>query len=157
MRRLSSETHSLAAGANSSRGNSYWEYLLAITLVLLVIHTFVQPTTTSFYTKLIGYLGLAIEATLPLPQILANYRAQSCKGFRVSVLVNWLMGDTMKISYYLASEPGKVPWAFKMCGIFQACCDACLGAQYFVYGNGQEDVYRAGEAEKSSKNDIRRS
>lgn len=151
------ETHSLTAEADPSRGNSYWEYLLAITLVLLILHTFIQPTNTSSYTKSIGYLGLAIEATLPLPQILANYRAQSCKGFRVSVLANWLLGDTMKISYYLASEPGKVPWAFKMCGIFQACCDACLGAQYFVYGNGQEDVYRAGEAEKSLRNDVRRS
>lgn len=63
----------------------------------------------------------------------------------------------MKISYYLASEPGKVPWAFKLCGIFQACCDACLGAQYFIYGNGQEDVYRADEAEKSLRNGVRRS
>lgn len=134
---------------------SYWEYLMALALILLVLQTIIQPTTTSSYTKFIGYLGLSIEATLPLPQILANYRAQSCKGFRVSVLANWLMGDTMKISYYLASEPGKVPWAFKMCGIFQACCDACLGAQYFVYGNGQEDSYRASEAEKSIGRDGR--
>lgn len=109
----------------------------------------------SRYTKFIGYLGLAIEAALPLPQISANYRAQSCKGFRVSVLANWLMGDTMKISYYLASEPGKVPWAFKMCGIFQACCDACLGAQYFIYGNGQQDAHRASETEKSVRRDVR--
>ena len=61
----------------------------------------------------------------------------------------------MKISYYLASEPGKVPWAFKMCGIFQACCDACLGAQYFIYGSGQEEKYRASEAEMTVSPDVR--
>lgn len=48
----------------------------------------------------------------------------------------------MKISYYLASEPGKVPLAFKMCGIFQACCDACLGAQWWVYGDGRREEGR---------------
>lgn len=119
----------------------YWEYLVALTLLLLLLHTLFAPLTPNHpYTRLIGYLGLAIEATLPLPQIFANARAQSCKGFRVSVLANWLVGDTMKISYYLISETGKVPLAFKMCGIFQACCDALLGAQWWVYGNGKEEV-----------------
>ena len=61
----------------------------------------------------------------------------------------------MKISYYLASEPGKVPLAFKMCGIFQACCDACLGAQYFIYGSGQEENYRTSEAQMSVSRDVR--
>ena len=125
-----------------------------LTLLLLLLHTILQPTIISTYTKFVGYLGLAIEATLPLPQILANQSAQSCKGFRVSVLANWLVGDTMKISYYLASEPGKIPWAFKMCGIFQACCDACLGAQYLVFGNGQDDAYRASEAGKVTPRDV---
>lgn len=115
----------------------YWQYLLSLAFGLLVIHTFLQPDASSLYTKLIGYLGLTIEATLPLPQLYANYRAQSCKGFRVSVLANWLFGDMMKVGYFFASEPGRVPWAFKMCGMFQACCDACLGMQYWMYGEGQ--------------------
>ena len=116
---------------------SYWEYLVFLAFGLLVIHTLLQPEGSSLYTKFIGYLGLTIEATLPLPQLYANYRAQSCKGFRASVLINWLFGDMMKIGYFFASEPGRVPWAFKMCGMFQACCDACLGVQYWMYGNGQ--------------------
>ncbi len=119
----------------------YWEYLAALTLLLLVLHTLLSPLhPSSLYTKIIGYLGLAIEATLPLPQIFANARARSCKGFRVSVLANWLLGDTMKISYYLVSESGKVPLAFKMCGVFQACCDAVLGAQWWVYGEGRQEA-----------------
>lgn len=125
-------------GADRTFPSRYWEYLIALFLSLLLLHTFLSPLTPeSLYTRIIGYLGLAIEATLPLPQIYANARARSCKGFRVSVLANWLLGDTMKISYYLASPPGKVPLAFKMCGIFQACCDACLGAQWWTYGDGE--------------------
>ncbi len=69
---------------------------------------------------------------------MANQRAQSCEGFRFSVLANWLVGDAMKMGYFFMSEPGKVPWAFKMCGIFQACCDAGLGVQYYMYGGGQD-------------------
>ncbi len=120
----------------------YWEYLLGLTIGLLVLHTFFRPASTSLYTHIIGYVGLAVEAVLPLPQVFANQRAQSCKGFRVSVLANWVIGDAMKMGYFFNSEPGKVPWAFKMCGIFQACCDAGLGIQYWVYGDGEENKER---------------
>ena len=129
----------------------YWEYLLGLTLSLLVIHTLVWPTVASFYTNIIGYVGLAIEAVLPLPQIFSNQRAHSCKGFRLSVLVNWLLGDAMKMGFFFMSEPGKVPWAFKLCGIFQACCDVGLGAQYWIYGDGQEDMARKSGLEKDGR------
>ncbi|KAI4286315.1 MAG: hypothetical protein L6R35_004431 [Caloplaca aegaea] len=115
----------------------YWEYLLFLTFGLLILHTLLQPDGSSLYTKFIGYLGLTIEAALALPQLQANYRARSCKGFRVSVLANWLFGDMMKMGYFFASEPGRVPWAFKICGMFQACCDAGLGLQYWMYGEGE--------------------
>lgn len=120
-----------------STPRSYWECLLFLTFGLLILHTLLQPDGSSLYTKFIGYLGLTVEATLALPQLQANYRARSCKGFRVSVLANWLFGDMMKMGYFFASEPGRVPWAFKLCGMFQACCDACLGLQYWKYGEGE--------------------
>ena len=119
--------------------------------MLLALHTFFRPTRSSLYNELIGYLGLAIEAILPLPQILANQRAQSCKGFRVSVLANWLLGDAMKMGFFFSSEPGKVPWAFKLSGIFQACCDAILGLQYWLYGDGEEDKDRISGLEKEGR------
>lgn len=129
----------------------YWEYLLLLTLLLLALQTILNPTSTSPYTLLIGYLGLAIEATLPLPQILANARAGSCNGFRLSVLANWLAGDAMKMGYFFLSEEDKVPWAFKMCGIFQACCDTGLGVQYWVYGDGKGEEDRG----RSPRADVR--
>lgn len=48
----------------------------------------------------------------------------------------WLAGDAMKMSYFFLSKES-VPWAFKMCGIFQACCDCFLGLQYVAFGNGE--------------------
>lgn len=90
---------------------------------------------------LLGYIGLSVEATLPLPQIFGNARLRSCKGFRVSVLASWLAGDTMKMFWFFTSTT-EIPWAFKLCGIFQACCDAFLGLQYLMYGSGEPAKYK---------------
>lgn len=129
----------------------YWEFLCYLALSLLVLHIFLPPSATSIYTEIVGYVGLTIEAVLPLPQIIASQRAQSCKGFRVSVLANWLFGDAMKMSFFFMAESGKIPWAFKMCGIFQACCDAGLGWQYWMYGEGKDEGHRKGGAEKNGR------
>ena len=85
-----------------------------------------------------GYVALTIEATLPLPQIWANEVRRGCKGFRVSVLANWLMGDTFKMVFFFMKGADEVPWAFKLCGIFQACCDCYLGIQYWRWGDGPD-------------------
>ena len=131
--------------------NRYWEYLLGLTLTLLALHTFFRPTSSSLYNQIIGYVGLAIEAILPLPQIHANQRAQSCKGFRLSVLANWLLGDAMKMGFFFMSEQGKVPWAFKLCAIFQAFCDGILGTQYWLYGDGHGDKEGKAGLEKEGR------
>lgn len=53
----------------------------------------------------------------------------------------------MKMLFFFASDGDKVPWPFKLCGIFQACCDAGLGFQYGIYGDGkgEERSLREGE------------
>jgi hypothetical protein len=91
------------------------------------------------YSVLIGYIGLSVEATLPIPQILANAQSKSCKGFRLSVLASWIGGDAMKIFWFFTAT-SEIPLAFKICGIFQACCDCFLGIQYFIYGEGENTV-----------------
>jgi len=112
----------------------YWLFLLSFTSTLLVLQLLLGGTER--YTALLGYVGLMIEATLPIPQILANARRRSCKGFRPSVLVNWLVGDVFKLTFFFLKDSSEVPPAFKLCGVFQACCDAYLGVQYFRYGSG---------------------
>jgi solute carrier family 66, member 2 len=95
-----------------------------------------MPLLYKFYSALVGYLGLSVEATLPLPQILSNERTKSCKGFRLSVLASWLAGDAMKMFWFFNATT-EIPLAFKLCGIFQACCDLYLGWQYLIYGVGE--------------------
>ena len=114
----------------------YYQFLLYLTLGLFAIHVFLPPISSSgAYISFLGYAGLAIEATLPLPQIFQNHQARSCKGFRLSVIVNWIVGDLMKMSYFFFSSE-VIPWAFRLCGIFQMFCDLYLGLQFYMYGDG---------------------
>lgn len=112
----------------------YWLFLAYFVAVLFVIHL----TPISYfdaYISLLGCVGLTVEATLPLPQIVSNHRSGSCKGFRVSVLAAWIIGDTMKMSYFFCSQE-PIPWAFKLCGMFQCVCDLYLGFQYWMFTRG---------------------
>ncbi|KUI71000.1 PQ-loop repeat-containing protein 1 [Cytospora mali] len=116
----------------------YWQTLLWLFIVLTALELVLAPFHGLYatYSVMLGYIGLSVEATLPLPQIFSNARSRSCKGFRVSVLASWLAGDAMKMFWFFTSTT-EIPWAFKMCGIFQAFCDAFLGIQYMMYGNGE--------------------
>lgn len=127
----------------------YFQFLAYMTCTLLFIHVLLPfISRTPFYITLLGYVGLAIEALLPIPQILKNHNVRSCKGFRLSVIINWLAGDTMKMSYFFLSSES-VPWPFKLCGIFQACCDMYLGLQFYMYGDGS--TYRPIEMNQIGK------
>jgi hypothetical protein len=41
----------------------------------------------------------------------------------------------MKMFWFFTAT-SEIPWAFKMCGIFQMGCDLFLGVQYAIYGDG---------------------
>lgn len=116
----------------------YWQFLLYLFIGLTICELVLAPMHWLYptYSLLVGYVGLSVEATLPLPQIFANARSRSCKGFRFSVLASWLLGDAMKMFWFFTSLT-EIPWAFKLCGIFQAGCDLFLGLQYLMYGSGE--------------------
>ena len=114
----------------------YWSFLTYYTLVLGILHIlFGGPT---LYAEVLGYVALSIEATLPLPQVYENNERKAFKGFRLSLLANWLLGDIMKMIFFFGSK-GSVPVAFKTCGIFQFACDIFLGMQYWIYGSGEDE------------------
>ncbi|KAI2623338.1 hypothetical protein GGR54DRAFT_597662 [Hypoxylon sp. NC1633] len=119
----------------------YWQFLLILFIGLTILELLIAPfpSTYSRYSAFIGYIGLSVEATLPIPQLVANARSRSCKGFRFSVLASWLAGDAMKMFWFFTSTTA-IPWAFKLCGIFQAICDVIIGIQYLMYGNKQPTV-----------------
>ncbi|KAK2748497.1 hypothetical protein FQN57_000630 [Myotisia sp. PD_48] len=114
----------------------YWTFLAYLSIGLFVIQVFLTPISRSqAYIDLLGYGGLSVEAFLPIPQIISNQRHRSCKGFRPSVLVSWLMGDALKMVYFFFSG-GTIPWAFRVCAIVQCCCDCYLGIQYWKFEDG---------------------
>ncbi|KAK3633008.1 hypothetical protein LTR22_020326 [Elasticomyces elasticus] len=115
----------------------YWKFLAYYTAILAVLQCLIG--TSPSYIAIQGYVALGVEAVLPIPQILENRRIRSCKGFRLSVLVNWLIGDVFKMTYFFLSA-GAIPWAFKLCGLFQAGCDSYLGIQYWMYGDGSRGM-----------------
>ncbi|PNP48324.1 hypothetical protein TGAMA5MH_00607 [Trichoderma gamsii] len=119
----------------------YWQFIVYLFAGLLVCEVVMSsiPPVYATYSVLVGYIGLSVEATLPIPQILANAQSKSCKGFRLSVLASWIGGDAMKIFWFFTAT-SEIPLAFKICGIFQACCDCFLGVQYLIYGEGESTV-----------------
>ncbi len=123
----------------------YWSFLAYLTLGLAGLELVLGRMPG--YSQLLGYVALAVEATLPLPQMVENQRKRSCRGFRPSVLGNWLLGDVMKMVFFFNAR-GSVPWAFKLCGLFQFVCDIFLGVQYWMYGDG---VGSAAEDEKAKE------
>ncbi|OAA66139.1 PQ loop repeat protein [Cordyceps fumosorosea ARSEF 2679] len=112
----------------------YWHFLVYFVLALCVLQLLFAPIHSfyGFYSDMLGIVGLSVEATLPLPQIVANIQTRACKGFRISVLASWLIGDAMKMIWFFTST-SEIPWAFKVCGVFQASCDCLLGLQYFLF------------------------
>ncbi|KAI9676393.1 MAG: hypothetical protein M1817_000550 [Caeruleum heppii] len=120
----------------------YWEFLFYLTLTLFVAHLLLSHLP--LYIAILGYLALLTEATLALPQILANHRARSCAGFRLSLLGSWLLGDCLKMTFFFLAE-SEIPWAFKVCGLFQFACDIFLGLQYARFGDGTRGARVAGE------------
>ncbi|KJZ80529.1 hypothetical protein HIM_00379 [Hirsutella minnesotensis 3608] len=119
----------------------YWQFLTYLVAGLLVCEVLFTPLPPlySLYSAMLGYIGLSVEATLAIPQIVSNSHSKSCKGFRLSVLIAWLGGDAMKIFWFFTATT-EIPIAFKVCGIFQAACDCFLGVQYLIYGEGEEMV-----------------
>lgn len=87
------------------------------------------------YVTLQGFLALGVEATLPIPQVVQNWRRKSCQGFRVSVLASWLLGDVMKQVFFFSAE--RIGLQFKLCAVFQMAMDLLLGWQFWCYGNGE--------------------
>lgn len=119
-----------------TRNSRYWQAITYFAATLVVLHVLVShaPSVYGTYSDTIGYIGLAVEATLPLPQILVNLRSRSCKGLRLSVLASWVGGDSMKLFWFFTATT-EIPWSFKISGMFQASCDAFLSLQYILYGN----------------------
>ncbi|KAK3808914.1 MAG: hypothetical protein JOS17DRAFT_780501 [Linnemannia elongata] len=108
-------------------------FTLVIGLSLLIIGN------TPFYVALLGLAALGIEATVPLPQAIQNYRSKSTAGFSPAILLMWVIGDSFKTYYYISTH---AKYQFVGCGIIQLCIDCVIILQTIIYSKFWKDASR---------------
>ncbi|KAJ9475719.1 Scramblase ANY1 [Pseudozyma hubeiensis] len=108
--------------------NSYLIFLFLYILLLLILY--IPLSHSSTFISLLGYIALGLESTLPIPQLIANYRRKSLAGFRASVLFGWLGGDSFKLLYFLLKGS---PAQFTTCAVFQLSVDLAILGQRWLY------------------------
>ncbi|KAF7430594.1 hypothetical protein PC9H_006302 [Pleurotus ostreatus] len=128
----------------SSRPLSFWqwatftqyiEFLAGFILVQGI--AFLIFGRSKLYVSILGFVALGLESTLPIPQLISNYKQRSLYGFRMSTLLGWVGGDSFK-TWYFFNEGS--PLQFKVCAIFQLSIDFVIVAQRFIYGNAPPET-----------------
>lgn len=108
----------------------YWHFLLVFLTVFSILTVLFRRSET--FGAFIGILGLFIEALLPLPQILMLQRLQTVENFKVILLVSWLCGDCLKLSYLFYGTKN-VSVLFILAGLFQMGLDLIILGQYLHF------------------------
>jgi len=88
------------------------------------------------FISIMGFVALGLESTLPIPQLISNYKQKSLYGFRMSALIGWVAGDSYKVAYFFIHDS---PIQFKVCAIFQLSVDMMIVIQRVLYGNAPPD------------------
>ncbi|KAG0055559.1 hypothetical protein BGZ83_008170 [Gryganskiella cystojenkinii] len=113
---------------------AYWAvFTLVLGLSLVIIGN------TPFYVGLLGLAALGIEATVPLPQAIQNFKTKSTAGFSPAILLMWVIGDSFKTYYYISTHQ---KYQFIGCGIIQLCIDCVIIAQTVIYSKYWKDARR---------------
>jgi len=124
---------------SSTRPLSFWqwstytqyiEFLAGLILCQAILFLVFGRSQT--FIGILGFIALGLESTLPIPQLISNYRQRSLYGFRMSTLIGWVGGDSFKTVYYFLQHS---PLQFKVCAIFQLSIDCVIIGQQAVYGN----------------------
>lgn len=88
---------------------------------------------SSLYVELLGFVALATEATLGVPQVLRNHKKKSVAGVSTALIVSWFLGDIYKTYYFLSID---APSQFVYCGITQILIDCVFAYQVYAYTIG---------------------
>ncbi|KAF9576377.1 hypothetical protein EC968_008672 [Mortierella alpina] len=125
-------------------GTQFWNwptigpyYLFLAVFTLMVGLSLLIIGNTSFYVALLGLAALGIEATVPLPQAIQNYRTKSTAGFSPAILLMWVVGDSFKTYYYISTH---AKYQFVGCGIIQLCIDCVIITQTIIYSKFWRDA-----------------
>ncbi|PIL25050.1 hypothetical protein GSI_12939 [Ganoderma sinense ZZ0214-1] len=108
----------------------YVEFLAAFILCQAIL--FLILGRSDLFISALGFVALGLESTLPIPQLISNYKQRSLYGFRMSTLIGWFGGDSFKTVYFFLQDS---PLQFKVCAIFQLSVDCAIVLQRVWYGN----------------------
>ncbi|KAK9461649.1 uncharacterized protein V1516DRAFT_672576 [Lipomyces oligophaga] len=110
---------------------SDWKFYICIALFMGVIgifHLLLRSFDTWF--QIIARTAVALEAILPLPQLMLNYTRHSLSGFRFTLLFAWVSSDAVKtINYFIDGSD----YYYQIGGMSQTILDFGILAQYLYY------------------------
>ncbi|SCV05958.1 LANO_0H18932g1_1 [Lachancea nothofagi CBS 11611] len=138
-----------------NQDKNYWLFLAYFSVAQLTVTMFVAKvmnwtTIAQSIGSVIGSLGLFIESLLPLPQISILNKLKSVQGFKLILLVSWLCGDVVKISYLMFGA-SNISALFLFFALFQMSLDMYIAGQYvyyrFYYPGEKESTTNAEEIE----------
>jgi len=110
---------------------SDWKFYLCIFVFMATVGVF-ELLLMSFDTwfAIIGRIAVALEAVLPLPQLILNYTRHSLGGFRFTLLFAWVSGDLVKTVFYYVDDQ---EYYYKIGGTVQTLLDVGILVQYIYY------------------------
>ncbi|PLW20807.1 hypothetical protein PCASD_13609, partial [Puccinia coronata f. sp. avenae] len=85
------------------------------------------------FIQAMGFFSLGLESTLPIPQLITNFRRKSLAGLSSMVLFGWLFGDSFKSIYLVFLMPNSNSIQFKICALFQLSIDILILSQSVIY------------------------
>lgn len=115
----------------------FWKFLLVFSSIQILVTLFISKMMNwdelaQYLGSIIGSLGLLVESLLPLPQISILHNLKSVQGFKLILLVSWLCGDAVKITY-LVFGAKNISVLFFFFAFFQMSLDFYIAGQYIYY------------------------
>ncbi|KAK9446658.1 uncharacterized protein V1518DRAFT_423195 [Limtongia smithiae] len=114
---------------------SDWKFYICIAIFFAIVgifELFLHNFDTWF--AIIARVAVALEAVLPLPQLILNYTRHSLSGFRFTLLFAWVSGDFVKTLFYYIDDQ---EYYYKVGGTSQTILDFAILWQYFYYWRKQ--------------------
>ncbi|KAF9999509.1 hypothetical protein BGZ65_005144 [Modicella reniformis] len=123
--------HAMLWGVKFWNWPTIWPYFLFVatytSLLALSMHFFQNGKV---YVETLGLVALGVEATVPVPQALQNFRTKSTAGFSPTILLMWVVGDSVKVFYFILRQ---AKYQFVLCGCIQLCIDGVIIVQTLIY------------------------
>ena len=113
----------------------YWRFLRLFSALFTLLTIIFRSSPA--YRLFLGTAGLFMEALLPLPQIMIIYRLRSVANFKPILLVAWLCGDCLKLSY-LFYGTDNVLTIFFLAAFAQMGLDLIVLYQYITLCESEE-------------------